>query len=130
MITHRVRVLCVDDNRDVADSEAMLLGMCGFDAQACYSGAGGASSLPRTSARTRVWWTSTCRAWTGARSRGSCGATSDLPPPLLIAVTAKSGADDYRRTAEAGFDEHLVKPVEPARLLALLAGLSPVGNAG
>src|SRR5262245_40802436 len=34
-----LRVLCVDDNRDVADSTADLLRLTGFDARACYRGA-------------------------------------------------------------------------------------------
>jgi FixJ family two-component response regulator len=33
-----LRVLCVDDNRDVADSEAELLAAAGFQARACYCG--------------------------------------------------------------------------------------------
>ena len=32
------RVLCVDDNHDVADSEADLLTVVGFDARPCYDG--------------------------------------------------------------------------------------------
>ena len=32
------RVLCVDDNRDVADTTAALLGVVGFEARACYDG--------------------------------------------------------------------------------------------
>lgn len=44
MITHTpeavlpLRVLCVDDNRDVADSTAELLRLVGFEARACYDG--------------------------------------------------------------------------------------------
>lgn len=52
-------------------------------------------------------------------------AEFDGPPPLLVAVTAKNAFDDYRRTTEAGFDEHLVKPVQPMRLKELLSGLVP-----
>ena len=33
--------------------------------------------------------------------------------------------EDRRRSAEAGFNSHLVKPIEPAALQALLAGLAP-----
>ena len=34
-----LRVMCVDDNRDVADSEAMLLECYGFEVETCYDGA-------------------------------------------------------------------------------------------
>jgi CheY-like chemotaxis protein len=39
----------------------------------------------------------------------------------LIAVTGWGQEDDRRRSSEAGFDHHLVKPVEPDQLVALLA---------
>lgn len=37
-VTFPNRVLCVDDNRDAADSTALLLRTVGFEARACYSG--------------------------------------------------------------------------------------------
>ncbi len=43
-------------------------------------------------------------------------------PMRLIAFTGYGGADDVARGVRAGFDAHLVKPVEIERLLALLAG--------
>jgi CheY-like chemotaxis protein len=39
-----------------------------------------------------------------------------------VAVTGYGLVEDLRRSAEAGFDQHLVKPVDPDRLAALLAG--------
>ena len=42
---------------------------------------------------------------------------------LLIAVTGWGGADHRQQTAEAGFDHHLTKPVDPAALTRLLASL-------
>jgi CheY-like chemotaxis protein len=40
--------------------------------------------------------------------------------PLLIAVTGRGKEEDQRRSQAAGIDLHLVKPVDPARLLGLL----------
>jgi CheY-like chemotaxis protein len=40
-----------------------------------------------------------------------------------IALTGYGQPEDRRRTAEAGFDEHLVKPIEPDRLRQLLSHL-------
>ena len=37
-MTDRLRILCVDDNRDLADSEATFLTLAGYDARACYGG--------------------------------------------------------------------------------------------
>jgi len=40
---------------------------------------------------------------------------------LLVAITGWGAPDDLRRSKEAGFDHHLVKPVEPVALQRLLA---------
>jgi CheY-like chemotaxis protein len=40
---------------------------------------------------------------------------------LLVALTGYGQPADRRRAEDAGFDLHLVKPVDPARLIALLA---------
>ena len=42
-------------------------------------------------------------------------------PMRLIAFTGYGGADDIARATRAGFDAHLVKPVDIDRLLAVLA---------
>jgi CheY-like chemotaxis protein len=42
---------------------------------------------------------------------------------ILAALTGWGQEEDKRRSREAGFDFHLVKPVEPAALEKLLAGL-------
>jgi CheY-like chemotaxis protein len=44
---------------------------------------------------------------------------------LLIAITGWGREEDRIRTAEAGFDHHLVKPIEARALLALLAEREP-----
>jgi CheY-like chemotaxis protein len=45
----------------------------------------------------------------------------------LIALTGYGQSDDMRRAHEAGFDLHLVKPVEPRRLDEALRALLPDG---
>ncbi len=42
---------------------------------------------------------------------------------VLVALTGWGQEEDRRRTAEAGFDHHLVKPVDPAELERLLGSL-------
>jgi two-component system CheB/CheR fusion protein len=39
----------------------------------------------------------------------------------FVAVSGYGQPDDHRRSREAGFDQHLVKPVDPASLLAALS---------
>jgi CheY-like chemotaxis protein len=45
------------------------------------------------------------------------------PQPLLVALSGYGQAEDQRRSREAGFDHHLVKPAEPETLSALFASL-------
>jgi CheY-like chemotaxis protein len=42
---------------------------------------------------------------------------------VLVALTGWGQEEDRRRSQEAGFNTHMVKPVEPAALEQLLAGL-------
>jgi CheY-like chemotaxis protein len=42
---------------------------------------------------------------------------------LLAAVTGHAEAEARRLSREAGFDQHLVKPIDPEAVLALLASL-------
>jgi CheY-like chemotaxis protein len=42
-------------------------------------------------------------------------------PQCLIAMTGYGSDEDRQRTEEAGFDHHIVKPIEPAELNKLLA---------
>ena len=45
---------------------------------------------------------------------------------ILIAVTGWGQDDDRRKSAAAGFDHHLIKPVDPQALMKLLAKLESV----
>jgi CheY-like chemotaxis protein len=48
---------------------------------------------------------------------------TELGSPLLVAVTGYAEDEARRLSREAGFDYHLVKPVDPDAILALLASL-------
>jgi CheY-like chemotaxis protein len=45
--------------------------------------------------------------------------------PVLVALTGWGEAEDRRRALLAGFDHHLVKPVDPDVLTKLIADLAP-----
>jgi CheY-like chemotaxis protein len=49
--------------------------------------------------------------------------------PVLIAVTGWGQDEDRRRSHDAGFDYHMVKPVDPNALMRLLASLNNDGRA-
>jgi PAS domain S-box-containing protein len=116
------RILIVDDNRDGADSLAMMLQMLGNDTRTAYDGAEALSAaaafrpdvilldigLPRLTGY------EVCR-----RLRAEPGGAG----VVVIAQTGWGQEEDRRKSHEAGFDHHLVKPVDPDALLQLLAGL-------
>lgn len=45
----------------------------------------------------------------------------------LVAVTGWGQDGDRRRSRAAGFESHLVKPVEPQRIVAMVDAVKPVG---
>ena len=47
---------------------------------------------------------------------------------VLIAVTGWGQEEDRRLSHEAGFDQHMVKPVDPQALMKVLAGLPKAGS--
>lgn len=116
----RRRVLVVDDNRDAAQSLAELLTLSGHEARCAFSGddalALAETFLPEVvlldlGMPGRDGW-STVRAM---RERAWAQHTS------IIALTGWGQPQDHRRSTEAGFDDHLVKPVDLALLMRLLA---------
>jgi CheY-like chemotaxis protein len=127
MASERIRVLCVDDNRDIADSEAMLLSLFGFETLACYDGyqaiAEGIKFRPDA-----YLVDLNMPGIDGCETARQLREMFDGPPPLLVAITAKGSKEDYCRTAQAGFDAHLLKPVEPKRLVELLSGLKKMDH--
>ena len=46
------------------------------------------------------------------------------PRPFLIALTGRARKEDLAESASAGFDEHLIKPVDPEHLVAVLRRVS------
>lgn len=123
-----LRILIVDDNRDAADSLGMMLRLMGSEVRTAYDGEQAVQDagefrpevvlldigLPRLNGY------EACR-----RIREQAWGKS----MVLIAVTGWGQEEDKRKTKEAGFDQHLVKPVDPGGLIKLLGAL-PVEQAG
>ena len=118
-------MLCVDDNHDIADSEADLLHVLGFESRACYEGA---------SALREAIDFHPCVCLIDLNMPGMDGdelavrlrAQEGGPPPVLVAVTARSDEESRRRIRDAGLNPHLVKPVDPNELVAVIDGLREV----
>jgi CheY-like chemotaxis protein len=56
--------------------------------------------------------------------------TPDLAGATLVALTGYGQDEDRRRVREAGFDYHLVKPVEPSEITRIIDTLSDRAYAG
>ena len=70
--------------------------------------------------------TSACPAWTATRSPRGSGEEECCKDAVIIAVSGYGQEEARRRSREAGFDHHLVKPVDYDRLVALVR--APVLN--
>jgi CheY-like chemotaxis protein len=114
-----MRVLVVEDNRDSADSLRLLLALYGYEVAVAYCGHDGVRAAQQ------------CRpdvvlcdiglpgldGYAVARRLRGNPATAQA---RLIAVTAYGRDEDRRRSHEAGFERHLVKPVDPDDLRSSL----------
>lgn len=117
------RILIVDDNRDSAKSLATLLNLTGNETFIAYDGEEAVEAAERLRPDVilldiglpKLNGFDACR-----RIRGNSWAESIL----IIALTGWGQEEDRRKSVEAGFDRHLVKPVDLAELMSLLDCLS------
>jgi PAS domain S-box-containing protein len=113
------RVLVADDNRDSADLLAELVHELGNEVSLAYDGEEAvevARSFEPDVAVLDIGMPKMDGYEVARRIRSESGARS----VKLVALTGWGQAEDRRRAREAGFDEHLVKPVELEALRALL----------
>lgn len=118
------RILVADDNVDSADSLALLLRMSGNQVETAYDG------LQAVEAAERFRPDAVLLDIGMPRLDGydACRRIRQQPwgeGMLLIAQTGWGQEEDHRRTREAGFDGHLLKPIDHAVLLELLAAHPP-----
>lgn len=113
------RVLVVDDNQEVADSAVELLRVVGFEALACYDGRAALDAA-------RAFPPDVCLidlnmpGMEGDELAPLLRARAGGRPILFVAVTAMGDEASRRRTADAGFSLHLIKPVDPHDLLRVV----------
>jgi two-component system CheB/CheR fusion protein len=121
-VTHRI--LVVDDNRDSADSLAMLLRLVGHDVrtvndgrQALVVAAGYRPNL--------VFLDIGLPGMDGYNVARHMRTQPELADVVLVALTGYGTEEDRRRSEEAGFNHHMVKPVHFEALNELLMALEP-----
>jgi CheY-like chemotaxis protein len=120
-----VRVLVVEDEADEREFLVALLGAAAADVRS-------ASSAAEALATLAWWWPTVLLSDIGMQGGDGYaliqairsmprGTAQQLP---AAAVTGRSTADDLARVLRAGYQAHLAKPVDPDRLLAVVAGLA------
>ena len=118
--TGKTRILVVDDNEDSAISLATMLEMLGHEARAAFDGVA-AVETAESYKPDIVLLDIGLPKMSGLAAARKIREQSWGQAMFLIAVTGWGDEKDRRRSAEAGFDLHLVKPVDPAELENVLA---------
>jgi CheY-like chemotaxis protein len=113
------RVLVVEDNRDSAESLRRLLTLCGYQVMVAHTGQEGLETARKLQPHI-VLCDIGLPDSDGYVVASVLRQTSDTISARLIAVTAYGEAQHRRRALAAGFDQHLVKPVDPKVLLGEL----------
>ena len=119
---HR-RVLIVDDNRDSADSLAMLLEITGNETYMAHDGVEAVEAIETHRPEVVLLDIGLPRL----DGHEVCRRVREQPwgkDIVMIALTGWGQADDRRKSEEAGFNGHLVKPVDYDSLLELLSSLT------
>jgi CheY-like chemotaxis protein len=114
----RLRVLVVEDNRDAADSLAMLLGLWGHEAAVAYDGRAALAALD--AGRPDVVLLDV--KMPGLDGYGVAQRIRGLPAPLPLILAVTGLADeDHRARGRALFDDYLLKPIDTDLLRDRLA---------
>jgi len=115
-----LRILVVDDNRDSANSMAMLLEYDGHTTHTAYDGLEAVEAVDtfRPDVVLLDIGLPTLNGYEACRRIREQASDQTI---RLIALTGWGQDEDRKKTAEAGFDAHLVKPVDYDQLLKLLA---------
>jgi PAS domain S-box-containing protein len=123
-LTQSLRVLVVDDNVDAADSLAMLLRMSGHVVRVAYSGRT-ALEAAMDAHPNIVLLDIGLPQMDGYEVARRLRQQAQLKDIRLVAMTGYGLDTDRQRSQEAGFDAHMVKPVELQKLEELLTTLTP-----
>ena len=114
------RVLLVDDNRDSAESLAQLLQLFGHEIWQAYSGRD-ALAAARSHLPDLVLLDIGMPDLSGYEVARQIRAEPSLAGTTLVALTGYGSEEDRRRSLAAGFDCHLVKPIDFDDLERILA---------
>jgi PAS domain S-box-containing protein len=122
--TYRARILVADDNRDAADTLSLILELDGHEVRTAYDGVEAlriAEEFAPQIALLDIGMPSLDGYQTARRIREQPWGS----PMLLVALTGWGQEQDRRQATDAGFNSHLVKPVDPHTIGALIEQVKP-----
>ena len=114
------RILLADDNRDAAESLAIILRLEGHDVELAYDGHAALAAYAKLKPDVALLDIGMPNA-NGYDVARQIRAAPDGRDVLLIAITGWAQDSDKAQSRAAGFDHHLTKPIEPETLIGLLA---------
>jgi PAS domain S-box-containing protein len=114
-----LRLLVVDDNLDAADSLQMILTLSGHEVAVAYAGLEGVQAALESKPDAMIVDLG-LPGMNGYEIAERVRKTPELRDAVLIAMTGYGQEEDRRRSTEAGFDYHFVKPADPQRLEEVL----------
>jgi signal transduction histidine kinase/CheY-like chemotaxis protein len=121
------RILVVDDNQDLADTMAILLARAGHDVQACYASQE-ALQLAAAFHPDVILLDLGLPEIDGYEVARRLRDDPRLTQARLIAVTGYGREADQQRSLEAGFDAHLVKPIDPQKMFEVLSASAGISH--
>ena len=117
--THK-QILLVEDNADIGETLRDLLELLGHDVELVSDGVRGVQRALES--RPEVMLVDIgLPGIDGYEVARQVRASPDGPKMILLALTGYGRPEDRQKAREAGFDAHLVKPVDPDELLRTLA---------
>jgi CheY-like chemotaxis protein len=117
-----LRILIADDNRDAANSLAMLLRMDGHDIQLAFDGDEAVALTAQFHPQVLLLDIGMPKR-NGYEVAQTVRAQHSLAPMVLIALTGWGKSEDRDRALSSGFDHHLTKPIDLDDVRELLSGL-------
>ena len=117
-------ILVVDDNRDVAESTAVLLRMAGCEVHMAYDGSGAVDAVQRLRPDA-VLLDIGLPGMDGYQVADRLRSRPENRRTLLVAVSGYGQDEHKARSKTAGFDYHIVKPIDAVILTRLLGSLRP-----
>ncbi|HEY7171090.1 MAG TPA: ATP-binding protein [Vicinamibacterales bacterium] len=116
------RILVVDDNADAARLLADALELVGYETRVAFDGPEALEAVAEFHPDAALLDLG-LPLMDGYELAGQIAAAAAGPRPLLIAVTGYGQVSDREKSLAAGFDAHVVKPVDMPRLMSLLEQL-------